>query len=172
MNLPHSKDWNRDFRWFSIFHSYVRPEGTIFPIPPCSPIGRGVFTATELGLCLCGEGTIDVSEWKATGPPLLATWWTRRAPDGTGCSSRKKKKSQVKRYKNATKERSCNCLHFPTYCFVLRAACMLELSMVWLCLHWTVCHDIRSNDARIWCIVCHVHYIGILCYCIKSYALQ
>ena len=93
MNLPHSKDWNRDFRWFSIFHSYVRPEGTIFPIPPCSPIGRGVFTATELGLCLCGEGTIDVSEWKATGPPLLATWWTRRAPDGTGFSTRKKKKN-------------------------------------------------------------------------------
>lgn len=39
-----------------------------------------VFTATELGLCLCGEGTIDVSEWKGkseqkTSPEIWDTFW-------------------------------------------------------------------------------------------------
>eukprot|EP00438_Fugacium_kawagutii_P030802 Skav229492 [mRNA] locus=scaffold2455:17084:22516:- [translate_table: standard] len=40
----------------------------------------GVLTATELGLCLCGEGTVDVNEWKGkseqkTSPEIWDSFW-------------------------------------------------------------------------------------------------
>lgn len=78
--------WNTDFVDFPQLCEFTRGHSCRF-LHDLFAASIGVFTATELGLCLCGEGTIDVSEWKVRLLRLLRLpWWYRMGP-GT---SRKK----------------------------------------------------------------------------------